>query len=72
MWKCGNLKMWRCDEFAGSRHFELSPPEADEVRNLTESADINMEINHTIPMYLVPINSTRFLTSSASGGLSSK
>jgi len=30
MWKCGNVKMWKC---AGSRHFERSPPEADEVRN---------------------------------------
>jgi len=25
--------MWKCDECARSRHFERSPPEADEVRN---------------------------------------
>ena len=34
MWECENVKMWKCDECAGSRHFERSPPEADEVRNL--------------------------------------
>ena len=39
--------MWKCDECAGSRHFERSPPEADEVRNLTEYSDIKIEINNT-------------------------
>ena len=32
MWKCGDVKMWKCGN-AGSRHFERSQPEADEVRN---------------------------------------
>jgi len=39
-----NVKMWKC---VGSRHFERSPPEADEVRNLAESSTIDIETNHT-------------------------
>ena len=71
MWKCGNVKMWK---WAGSRHFErsLGAKRRDEVRNLTESSAINIEINNVEPIYLVPINGTRFLTLSASGGLRSK
>ena len=34
-------------EMCRSRHFEQSPPEADEVRNLTESSAIDIETNHT-------------------------
>ena len=60
MWKCENVRMSR------EPSFRTESAEADEVRNLTESSAINIEINNVEPIYLVPINGTRFLTSFAS------
>jgi len=57
--------MWKCENVRGLS-FRTESAEADEARNLTESAAINVEIKHVEPIYLVPINGTRFLTSSAS------